>query len=139
MQPTGLLSLLATFATLAVAQDAPWCQVFSSVSGNGGKQSSQLMYSVVIPNDGSDTVSGYDAAGNCGGGFHDNLNGHAAIITEYKCSYGPDNSACVHMIATTFGADDVGAAYDAATGGLQLPCDSQSPSTSNAYIPCPWE
>ncbi|KAH8881103.1 hypothetical protein GQ53DRAFT_773526 [Thozetella sp. PMI_491] len=131
MQISALLSALAVLS-VARAQDAPWCRKYSA-------DTSTEMSTIVIPNDGSADVSGYDAAGNCGGGFRDNLNGRGATLLHYECNYGPDDSACVKMHTITWGNDDIGAAYDASTGGLQIGCENIGNPGADGYIPCPWE
>lgn len=83
-------------------------------------------YLVIIPKDGTTTTSGYDAAGNCGGGFLDNLHGQSLDITQWGCNYGwaqtAADSATAIFYTPVLTSEQVHDAYNAATGGLNLKC-----------------
>jgi hypothetical protein len=88
----------------------------------------------VIPNDGSASGSGYDAAGNCGLGFQANFN---IDVDNWECVYSSDstteNAACARFTIPDDNADSAGGALAVAKAFLDA---SSIAYPQNAPVQC---
>jgi hypothetical protein len=135
------IPITLSLATLIFAMPKPDDNPIAQTVTAGCWYDSSNNYVIVIPNDGSDSGAGYDAQGNCGLGFLDNIRGNGLDPQEWNCMYSSSsdtqNGACA-----TFSIDDdndpgaVEQAFQQASGVSYGP-DITVQCVANPDLACP--